>query len=80
MLHLLRKRKKKKRKKRTCTYHYQNLDDMIYSSSDMEHRILKLVVLGHFLSFDSLKNPETPNFEKGKICWRYCHFTQVHHK
>ena len=24
--------KKKKRKKRTCRYHYQNLDDIIYSS------------------------------------------------
>ena len=58
--------KKRKRKKRTCRYHYQNLDDIIYSSWDMEHKILKLVVLGHFLSFYSLKNPKNQNFEKWK--------------
>ena len=63
LLHLFFQ-KKKKRKKRTCRYHYQNLDDVIYSSWDMEHKILKLVVLGHFLSFYSLKNPK--NFEKWK--------------
>ena len=71
--------KKKKRKKRTCRYHYQNqnqnLDDIIYSSWDMEHKILKLVVLGHFLSFYSLKNPKNLNFEKWKnlleILWFY---------
>ena len=71
--------KKKKRKKRTCRYHYQNqnqnLDDIIYSSWDMEHKILKLVVLDHFLSFYSLKNPKNLNFEKWKnlleILWFY---------
>ena len=39
---------------------------MIYSSWDMEHKILKLVVLGHFLSFYSLKNSKNQNFEKLK--------------
>ena len=43
--------KKKITKKNTCRYHYQNLDDMIYSSWDIEQNILKLVNLGHFFPF-----------------------------
>ena len=39
----------KKIKKNICTYHYKNLDDMIYSLLDIEQNILKLVILGHFL-------------------------------
>ena len=35
----------------TCRYHHQNLDDIIYSSWDIEQSILKLVILGHFLPF-----------------------------
>ena len=42
---------KKKIKKNTCRYHYQDLDDMIYSSWDIEQNILKLVTLGHFFPF-----------------------------
>ena len=36
--------------KNTCRY-YQNLDDVIYSSSDKEQNQLKLAILGHFLPF-----------------------------
>ena len=42
-------------KKNACRYHYQNLDDMIYSSWDMEQNIPKLVILGHFLPLYPLK-------------------------
>ena len=63
MLHFL----KKKLKKNTCRYSYQNLNDMIYSSWDIEENILKLVILGHFL-----KNEKT--------CSRYHHFTHVYQK
>ena len=52
MLHFL-----KQVKKNTSRYHYQNLDDMIYSSWDIEQNILKLVILGHFLPFYPPKNP-----------------------
>ena len=60
---------KKKIKKNTWRYHYftsahQNLNDMIYSSWDIEHEGLKLLVLGHFLPFDPPKNPKNQNFEK----------------
>ena len=54
----------KKIKENTCRYHYQNLDDMIYSSWDTEWNILKLVILGHFLPFYPQKTPKNPNFEK----------------
>ena len=58
---------KKKIKKNTCTYHYQNLDDMmIYSSWDIEQNILKLVTLGYFLPFYPPKKPQNQNFEKSK--------------
>ena len=54
MLHFF----KKNIKKDTCRYHYQNLDDMIYSSWDIEQSILNLVILGHFLSFYPQKPPK----------------------
>ena len=62
MLHL----KKIIIKKNTCRYHYQNLDDIIYSSWDIEQNILTLVILGHFLPFYPFKNPKNQNFEKRK--------------
>ena len=46
-----------------CT---KNLDDMIYSSWDIKNDGLKLIILGHFLPFYALKNPENQNFEKMK--------------
>ena len=52
-------------KKNTCRYHYQNLDDMIYSSWDTEQNILKLVILGHFLPF----NPPLKKKQKSKF-WK----------
>ena len=76
MLHFL----KKKIKKNTCRYHYQNLDDMIYSSWDIEQNILKLVILGHFLPFYPLKTPKIKILKNEKICWRYHHFTHVYQK
>ena len=59
MLHLL-----KKTKKNTWRYHY--FTTMIYSSWDIEHDGLKLVILGHFLPFYSPKHPKKQNFEKMK--------------
>ena len=70
----------KKIKKNTCRYYYQNLDDMIYSSWDIEQNILKLVILGHFLPFYPLKTPKIKILKNEKICWRYHHFTHVHQK
>ena len=67
-------------KKNTCRYHHQNLDDMIYSSWDIEQNILKLVILGHFLPFYPLKTPKIKILKNEKICWRYHHFTQVYQK
>ena len=64
-------------------FFYQNLDDMIYmiySSWDIEQNILKLVILGHPLPFYPNKNLKIKFFKKGKICWRYLHFTHVHQK
>ena len=54
-------------KKNTCRYHYQNLDDMIYSSWDIEQNILRLVISGYYLPFYPPKNPKNQNFEK----WKY---------
>ena len=48
----------KKTKKNTCRYHYQNLNDIIYSSWDIEQNLIKLVILGHFLPFYPLKTPK----------------------
>ena len=55
MLHLF----KKKTKKNACRYHYQNLDDLIYSSWDIKHT-------GHFFPFYPPKNLQNQNFEKLK--------------
>ena len=71
---------KKKIKKNTLRHHYQNLDDMIYSSWDIEQNILKLVILGHFLPFYPLKTPKIKILKNEKICWRYHRFTHVHQK
>ena len=71
---------KKNIKKNTCRYHYQNLDDMIYSSWDIEQNILKLVILGHFLPFIPLKTPKINILKNEKICWRYHHSTNVQQK
>ena len=53
-------------KKNTCRYHYQNLNDMIYSFWEIKQNILKLVILGHFLPFYPPKNPKNQDFEKWK--------------
>ena len=39
---------------------------MIYSSWDIEHDRLKLVIIGHFLPWYPPKNPENQNSEKMK--------------
>ena len=64
---------KEKIKKNTCRYHYQNPDDMIYSSWDIEQNIMKLVILGHFLPFYPHKTPKIEILKNEKICWRYHH-------
>ena len=56
----------KRIKKNTCRYRYQNLDDMIYSSWDIEQNILKLVNVGPFLPFYPLKKPKNQTFKKWK--------------
>ena len=48
---------KKRIKKNNCKYHYQNLDDMIYSSWDIEKKRLKKT---------ALKKTKNQNFEKIK--------------
>ena len=58
-----------KKKKSTCRYHFlhawtKNLDDMVYSSWDIDHDGQKLVILRHLLPFQSPKNPKNQNFEK----------------
>ena len=50
---------------------------MIYISWDIEHNILKLVILGHFLPFYHLKVKILKN---EKICWIYHHFPHVYQK
>ena len=67
-------------KKNICKYNYQNLDDMIYSSWDLEQNKLKLVILGHFLPIIPLKTQKIKILKNEKICWRYHHFTHVHQK
>ena len=69
----------KKIKKNTSRYHYQNLDDMICSSWDIEQNKLKLI-LGHFLPFTHLKTTKIKILKNEKICWRYHHFIHVHQK
>ena len=63
--------------KNTCRYHYQNLDDMIYSSSDNRAKQTQIGNFGSFLPFIPLKVKILKN---EKICWRYHHFTNVHQK
>ena len=53
---------------------------MIYSSWGIQQNILKLVILGHFLSFYLLKTPKIKTSKNEKICWRYRHFTHVFQK
>ena len=48
---------KKSAKKYTCRYHYQNLNDMIYSSWDIEQNIPKLAIFCHFGPFFPLLAP-----------------------
>ena len=50
---------------------------MIYSSWYIEQNKVKLLTLGHFLSFIPLK---IKIFKNEKICWWYHHFTHVHQK
>ena len=56
----------KKIRKNTCRYHYENLDDMIYSSWYIEQNIMKLVILCHSLLFYPPKIPKNQNFKKWK--------------
>ena len=77
MLHFLLK----KIKKNICRYHYQNLDDMICSSWDIEKNILKLVILGQFLPFYiPPKNPQNKKFEKWKNFLEISSFIHVYQK
>ena len=52
-----------KNKENTYRYHSQKLNDMIYSSWDIDQNLLKLVTLGYFLLFYLLKNQKNHNFE-----------------
>ena len=56
-----------KNEENTCRYIYQNLDGMIHCSWDIEHNILELVILGHFMPFYPLKTSKNQDFEKRKI-------------
>ena len=67
-------------KKNTCRYHYQNIDDIIYSSGDIEQNILKLVIIGHFLPFYPLKPPKIKILKNEKNCWRYIIILHVYQK
>ena len=53
---------------------------MIYSSWDIEQNVLKLVILGLFLSFYPLKSQKIKIFKNEKICRRYHHFIHVYQK
>ena len=70
----------KKDKENTCRYHYENLDDMIYSFWDIEQNIIKLVILGHFLPLYTPKSPKIKILKNLKTCWRYHYFTHVYQK
>ena len=71
---------KKKIEENTCRYYYQNLDDVIYSSWDIEQNTLKLVILGQFFPLFPLKPPKIKILTNEKICWRYHYFTNVYQK
>ena len=53
---------------------------MNYSSWDMEHNKLKLVILGLFCLFTPLKTPKIKILKNKTICWRYHDFTQVYQR
>ena len=53
---------------------------MNYSSWDMEHNKLKLVILGLFCPFTPLKTPKIKILKNKTICWRYHDFTQVYQR
>ena len=58
-----------------CT---ENLDDMIYSFWEIECDRLKLVIMGHYLSFPPLlKTQKIRILKKMKNCRRYHHFTRL---
>ena len=68
---------KKKIKKNTWRYHYQNLDDIIYSSSDIEQNIVKLKnEMKFFCPFTPLQTPKIKILINEKICWR-CHILHI---
>ena len=56
----------KKIKKNTRRYHYQNLDDMIYNTWDIDQSILILVIYGHLLPIYPHKTPQKSKFWKMK--------------
>ena len=62
----------KKIDKNTCRYHYQNLDDMICSSWDIERNILKFFAL-----LSPLKSCKNQNFEKSKNLLEISFYTCV---
>ena len=70
---------RKKKKKINWRYHYQNFDDMIYSSWNIEQNRLKLVILGHFLPFHPppLKTRKIKFWKNEKNPWAYYHFIHV---
>ena len=54
----------KKIKKNTWRYQYQNLNNMIYSSWDIDQNRLKLVILGLFCLFNPLKTSKIKLLKK----------------
>ena len=74
-------RNKEHNKINTCRYQYQNLDDMIYSSWDIEQNILKLEILGHFLPFFLPKNPKNQILKMKKFAgYSILHMCTKSHK
>ena len=57
-----------KTKENTYRYYYQKLNDMIYSSWDIDQNLLKLVTLGYFVPFYPLKNQKIIILKYKKIC------------
>ena len=53
---------------------------MIYSSWDIEHDRLKLIILGHFFPFTSQKTQKIKILKTQKNCWRYHYFTHLYQK
>ena len=48
---------------------------MVYSSWDIEHDRLKLVILGHFLPFYKKELKKSKFWKNEKNCWRYHHYS-----